>query len=139
MDRPSMKRLLNPVLVCTAASLLALAGAATVAWAGCVDGVRVPPVAGDLCLNRAGTQTADTDLDNFGDDCDFDSDQTCSIGIDDYVTVFLPAWAQCSPPFGDPDYDPAVDFNQDGCVGAPDLLTLGMNFGMLSFYPDAPN
>lgn len=130
---------MHQLMAWMAASFLTLVAATAAHAAGCdpLTGKRIGPIPADLCVAwPTGTQTADADGDDFGDECDWDYDQDCILSIDDWVVVFKPAFATCDP---NPLYDPAVDFNQDTCIGSPDLLTFGMNFAQPGFYPDYPN
>ena len=72
----------------------------------------------DNCLGRWNPTQSDADRDGFGNLCDGDFDGDGRVGARDWAMIGRAFGARQ----GGPRYDPAIDLNDDGAVGAADFL-----------------
>lgn len=123
-------------------ALVALSSAAllTLAFA-LVSGAGPPPCSADAdsdgvcddssdnCLGVSNAAQRDDDEDGYGNICDWDVTQDCSIGGPDVVAVFQRSFT--SNPWS-PKSDGAYDINEDNSVGGSDVIAVFQNsFGVV--------
>ncbi len=78
----------------------------------------------DNCTNVPNVDQIDVDGDGFGNRCDPDFDNNCSVNFLDIIRYR----ASFGSVIGDPGYDPVVDIDSSGAIGFIDYIAITVTF-----------